>query len=150
MTEIKRARILAGLTQQQAADRIGMDRSTLSRLERSGHCDVDTLRRMAEVYHAPQLLVGAGCAAFGDTPAEALAWLREEAQEALAAVERLDEAVRHGRAVDIALAGQVWDLYTALGAFWTAVAPLLDIDAVRRAHEQKLRRYLRGGDERVA
>lgn len=141
VTELRRARILAGVTQAKAARAANIDRSTLSRYEATGRAPLEVLQVLADLYHAPQLLLGHKAGGFGDSPTEALAWAREELREALAAVERLDEDVRHGRQISVDLVGQVYDLYTAVGALLTSLAERIDLDQVRRMHERKLSRY---------
>ncbi len=53
---IKRLRKRAGLTQEQLAERVGLDARHLSRLEVGRHCpSLDTLERIARVLDVPLL-----------------------------------------------------------------------------------------------
>jgi transcriptional regulator with XRE-family HTH domain len=141
VTELRRARLLAGITQQAAAQAANVDRSTLSRYEATGTAPVEVLRVLAKLYNAPQLLLGESAGGFQDSPVEAIGWLREELEEALEAVHRLERDVRHGQVIAEELVCEVYDLYTAMGALFVALGGRVDMEAVRRTHERKLRRY---------
>ncbi|MBE3589971.1 MAG: helix-turn-helix transcriptional regulator [Firmicutes bacterium] len=141
MTELRLARTLKGISQAEAARAANIDRSTLSRYEATGKAPIEVLQVLARLYDAPQLLLGHSTPAFGDTPSEAVAWLLEELEEARDAARRLDEDIRHGRQIRVDDMGQVYDVYTAIGALLVSLAGRVDLDQVRRLHERKLAKY---------
>ena len=60
---LKKARLVAGLTQEQAAERLGLSVSMLSNYERGALAYLpkrSKLRQFADVYDAPELLGEAG------------------------------------------------------------------------------------------
>lgn len=50
---VKAARVNAGLTQKQAADKLGITTQTLSKYEKSGVVKFKVIKKMAEIYKMP-------------------------------------------------------------------------------------------------
>ena len=156
-TLLREARLRAGWGQVRLARALHISRSALSMYEIGARAMPPELRRRAaQVLRAPEVLLQSD-----ETPlrghvlpgtlAELSGWLREELAEALKAAERLEEAARKrhwGEDVE----HQLFDLYTALDSYFAARARAgLDLETLRRAHEEKLRKrgYLRCGHQKT-
>lgn len=50
---VKAARVNAGLTQKQAADKLGITPQTLSQYEKNGVVKFKVIKKMAEIYKMP-------------------------------------------------------------------------------------------------
>lgn len=143
-SELRLLRIKRGLTQEQLGQLVGYDRSVVSRWE-TGAAPVpqDVLVRLADILRAPQLLVDRADP-WGDPEPVAAEWLKEEAEEAVEAAERLDSELRHRRLTPgeaEALAEEIYDLYDATTAELAALAREagVDLERVRERHARKVR-----------
>lgn len=151
---LRTARDRKGWTQARLGDIAGYSRETTQRLEAGAPMPEDARVRLAEVLDAPELLIApdsplnpAWLGRVGG-PLEAIGWLREEMTEALAALERQEKSIRHRQTdprLHEELAGQVYDLVTAVGAYAVAVSHGLDLSLARihAAHRVKVKRHIR-------
>lgn len=150
-TLLREARLRAGWGQDRLARALHISRSALSMYEIGARAMPPELRRRAaQVLRAPEVLLQSD-----ETPlrgrvlpgtlVELSGWLREELAEALRAAEMLEEAARKRQWCED-MEHQVFDVYSAMDSYFAARARAgLDLEALRRVHEEKLRKrgYLR-------
>lgn len=143
MSVLREARERAGMSQEELAARLRnagcpVDRSSISYWERRGSIPDEVRPVLARILRAPELIPGRG-KVFDEPPVVALAWAREEIQEAAQVIDRICEMLRRGqdpRELELHL----WDLYTILDTYFAARARYdgVDIGWYQEQHDKKL------------
>jgi len=146
---IRACRVRKGWSQQQLADATHTHRECISQIEHGRRQPpAGWLTLAARALDAPELLQAEASGPFEGIAFEnhlevAAAWYYEERQESETALERIREARRKDRQINVADVEQIIDLLTAVENLVLAIGRAgADLEAAHRAHRQKLRRYL--------